>query len=252
LRGGSGAKGTKLPDGSITWRQGIFWKWIAPTDLRQTSGILKPRTLQTGITPIGARFIDQRTPEQTVQMIGDPGASVPDVAVDLGIADIYIKDNAQRIVYTGRGLTTDAGRSIASPRTGMTIGGVEPEGKGHAYARKVYPKSGISRTAMDTEVPMSVREIRGKDRVDISERTKEMVEGTYEEPEPVKDTDDYGNEALDELGPEGTYFDETDEFISRFNGEPKKKTAKNRANMRKTQPRRRRDNPPTTLGGMRL
>ena len=123
LRRGAKISGklAKLPEGSIAWRQGIFWKWIAPTDITQVSGIRKPRNLPKGVVPIGARFTDLRKPDETIQMIGDPGASVPDVAVDLGVADIFISDQAQAIRYTGKGEQTNVGTNIPSATQGMTV-----------------------------------------------------------------------------------------------------------------------------------
>jgi len=239
-------KEARLPEGSITWKQGIFWKWIAPTDITQVSGIRKPRNLPKGVVPMGARFTDLRKPAETIQMIGDPGAPVPDVSVDLGVADIRIKDNAQTIQYTGKGEQTNVGELVDSPTQGMTIGRAEPQG--HAYARKVYPAHSVSRTDMATEVGTPVREIRGVDRTQIAEDTQAMLEGTYVEtyeepvaPEPANDS------FSDLVG----LSDEDMEDIFGTGERRHDRQPANRANVRKTKPIRGQDNPPTLLRGLR-
>jgi len=251
----------RLPDGSIAWRQGIFWKWISPQDIRQTSGIRKPRTLRKGITPMGARFTDQRTPDQTIQMIGDSGASVPDVSVDLGVADIYIKDNAQTITYTGKGEQTNVGIGIDSPTKGMTIGGAEA--KGHYYAKRVKERRSVSRTADSQEEPVRGKtSVRGISRPKIAEDTKAMLEGTYEEPvEQVKakvkpqklEGEEYPDLLAAGYGKE-TFFDEDPEWLERLRlGIPKvRKKPVNRTKMSKRKPKRGKDNNATTVGGIRL
>jgi len=221
-------KQARLPEGSIAWRQGIFWRWIPREDY--TTGAAKPRTLPKGVTPIGAQFTDLRKPTETIQMIGDPGASVPDVAVDLGVADIFISDQAQTIRYTGKGLKTDVGVGVPGPAQGMTVdGGAEP--KGHAYARKVYPASSVSRTDVSKEEPVrgGVREIRGKDRVDISRQMEEMQDADYS-------------------GILGFSDKDADDIFG--TGERRQKKSVNRVRTKRAQPRRGRDNP-TTLGGVR-
>lgn len=107
----------KIPSGSIAWKQGLFWKYIPPPWNQQ-----KPITVKN--PPIGARFIGEKTPDKTIQMIGKPGAKVPkSVTVDLGVVDIKIEDYGQRIGFSGRGLETVTGHSIPGATTGMSIPG---------------------------------------------------------------------------------------------------------------------------------
>ena len=185
----------------------MFWKWIPKEDWMNRTG-RKPRTLRRGVTPIGARFIDRRLPTETVQMIGDPGTVVPNVSVDLGVADIFVKDNAQTIIYTGGGEQTNVGIGVDSPTMGMTIGGAEP--KGAYYSKQVYPRRSISRTADSKELPprTASAELQGINRPQIAEDTEAMLEGTYEEPVTVKpepDKDDFSDlvsisdDAMDEI-----------------------------------------------------
>ena len=96
--------------------------------------------------------------------------------------------------------------------------------------------------------PTSVRQVRGKDRVDIDERTEEMVEQTYEEPAPAEDTGDFNYEALDELGDFGAFGDEDPNWLR---DKPKKVAKKpvDRVKMRRTLPRR--GSNPTMLRGLR-
>lgn len=190
-------------------------------------------------------------------MIGDSGASAPDVSVDLGVADIRITDNAQAITYTGKGEQTNVGKTIDMPTQGMTIG--EAEVKGHAYARQIYPKHSVSRTDMDTEVQTPIREMRGKDRVGITEQTESILDDAYEEPAPkpvpaklppkreddISDLVSLTEEDLDEL----SGVSEAD--IWGEEPERPKKVSKNRVRQKRTQPIRGRDNP-IMLGRIRL
>jgi hypothetical protein len=232
----------RLPEGSITWRQGIFWKWIPREDY--TTGAAKPRTLPKGVIPMGAIKTDLRKPDETIQMVGDPGASVPDVDVDLGVSDVFIRDNAQTITFGGKGLKTNVGEGIDDPAKGMTIDGSGVPAKGHAYARKVYPKHSVSRTAITDESAEPVRgggirEVRGKDRVDISER----IEDEGEQEAYVKDTElpdlieaGYGDEQYFDEAPEGAYFDEDPNWLKRNAQSKKNKKTKNRTSLTKTEP----------------
>ena len=235
----------RLPVASVAWRQGMFWKWIPQDDFKDGA---KPRTLPKGVEPIGAKFTDLRTPQETIQVIGDAGASVPDFRIDLGKTDIFITDRAQMIRYAGRGDQTDVGVRIPDNGQGMTVNG-DGAVKGHAYARQVYPKSSVSRTDMDTEVQTPIREIRGADRTAITEQTKEIPVET----EPVEfgitksevDTDDFTHEGLSELGAFGTFGDEDPNWLS-----PQKPVSRPR--MKRARPRRGYDSPPpTVVRGMR-
>lgn len=242
-------KEAKLPSGSIAWKQGAFWKYIPPPYDQP-----KPITLARGITPMGARFTDLRTTKETIQKIGESDAVVPDkVSADLGITDLFISNQAQDIDFTGGGLQTDVGERIPTTAQGMSVNGAEP--KGHYYAKPIKERHSVSRTADSKEIPersAGTLKDEGINRPQIAEDTEAMVEGTYEEPEPVAETDDFNYEALDELGPEGSFFDESEEFIRRFNGESKNTSQpKNRAKMKRIQPKRGRDIPPTMMGGIR-
>jgi hypothetical protein len=109
----------KVPKGSIAWRQGVVWKYIPPPWTQE-----KPISLKQA--PLGAKT-GGRTPKETIQMIGQPGSPVPrTVSVDLGIADILIEDYGKRITFTGHGLETSVGHSMAGPTRGMSLTGVTP------------------------------------------------------------------------------------------------------------------------------
>lgn len=116
-------KRTKVPQGSIAWRQGLFWKFIPPPWNQK-----KPITLRT--PPEGAKYVNARSPSQTIQMIGKSDAVVPKSAsIDLGVVDILIKDYGKIILFKGKGLETSVGQS-GSRTTGMSIvAGVSARGK---------------------------------------------------------------------------------------------------------------------------
>lgn len=190
-------------------------------------------------------------------MIGDPGASVPDVSVDLGVADIFIKDNAQSISYTGKGEQTNVGELVDSTTSGMTIGG---DGINRPSMTDYKPPSSVSRPHITktSEEPVrggGVREVRSeKDRVYIKERTEDLLAGVEPEPpvlsvtDKTGETDDFDYPALDELGALGTFGDEDPNWLRQNNT----KKPVNRVRHKRTQPRRGRDNPPTTVMGMRI
>jgi len=115
-----GKKVYKIPDGSIAWRQGLFWKYI-PSPWSQA----KPITLK--YPPIGAKAIYEKTPQKTIQMIGKPKAKVAkSVSIDLGVVDIKIDNYGKAISFTGKGLETIAGGSVASTTKGMSIPATAP------------------------------------------------------------------------------------------------------------------------------
>ena len=217
----------------------MFWKWIPREDY--ITGAAKPRTLPRGVTPIGARFTDQRTPDTTIQMIGDPGASVPDVDVDLGVSDIFIRNQAQDITFGGSGLMTNVGEGVDSPAMGMTVNG--GAGISRPAMTDYYPPHSVSRPAIaKTDEPLSGEiAVRGINRPKIAEDTRKMVEETYEEPlaaEPEEilakpktatSEDDFSD--LIELS--GSDMDD----IFGTSERPKKRPV-NRVRMRSKQPRR--------------
>jgi len=210
----------------------MFWKWLPPPWTQA-----KLLTLRRGITPMGAIKTDLRTPQETVQKIGEPKSPVPEsLSADLGIADLEITNYGQNIQYTGKGLETNVGERVDSPTKGLSV---PSKGIGHAYAREIYPARSISRTAMAKEAPSRkavVPKMQGISRPEITKRTKEMEEGIYEEPEP--------SDGL------GTFIDETPEFWNRFNN-----PVINRPRMSKRLPNRRgrRDESHLQImGGIRL
>ena len=228
---------TRIPEGSIAYKKGLFWKWIPPEDFR--NGV-KPRTLPRGISPIGADLSGGNSPYTTIQRIGKSEAIVPErISVDEGVADAFITGGGTKIAYSGKGRQTDVGSRDPSTTMGMTVNG-DGEVKGHAYARQVYPKSSVSRTDMDTDVQTPTREIRGVDRTAITERTNEMpIEPV--ETEPVEeDTDAFDYAALDELGALGAFADEDTNWLN------SQKTV-SRPRMKRSRPRRGHDSPPPTV-----
>jgi len=252
----------RLPGNSVTWRQGMFWKWIPREDFKDG---VKPRTLPRGLTPIGAKFTDLKTPQETVQVIGATGIPVPDFRVDLGKTDISITDQAQTIRYTGKGERTNVGSRIPNTTQGMTVDG-GAEAKGHAYAKPVKERNSVSRTADSQEEPVRGRtSVRGISRPKIADDTKAMLEGTYEEPElePAKISSKLKLQGLeDEEYPEllatgygkGTYFDEDPEWLGRLEPsimETRKKTT-NRTKASRQKPKRGKSNNIIIVGGVRL
>jgi hypothetical protein len=247
-----------VPQGSIAWRQGIFWKYIPPPFTQD-----KPITLPKGRTPIGAKFTDLRTPEQTIQMIGESRARVPDrISVDKGVVDIFIKDGGKSIEFAGKGLTTNVGERIDDPAKGMSV--PSARARGHAYARKVYPKHSVSRTAITEDTKEPVRgetSVSGINRPKIAEDTRAMVEGTYEEPELEREpvaVKTEPKEGYPELLATGygkeTYFDEDPEWLESL--EPSilntSKKPVNRVKIGKKKARRAENSPPTSVKAVRL
>ncbi len=137
---GGGATGQrKVPEGALAWKQGIFWKYI-PAPWTNS----KPKTLPRGTVPIGAR-VGGRTPAETIQIIGEPGARVPQaVSVDLGVVDIYIF-NGRDIRFSGRGEQTDVGESLSETGTGMSIPAVARDFGHHRQTRHSVSKTSTSK-----------------------------------------------------------------------------------------------------------
>ncbi len=241
LRGRKGGKVAKIPDGSIAYKKGMFWKWIPPDDF--VDGV-KPRTLPRGVSPIGADLSGGNSPYTTIQMIGTSGARVPErISVDEGVTDAFITNYGTKISYGGKGEDTNVGERLPTTTKGMTVNG-DGAVKGHAYARKVYPKHSVPRTAITDEStePIrggGVREVRNKmDRPYIEENTAELLEQSHEE-----ETEDFGYEALDELGGYGEFGDEDPNWLGQGNqARKKKKKIVNRIKHKKIQ-NSRTDNP---------
>lgn len=91
-----------------------MWYYIPPPyDMKDAIPLDAP--------PIGARFTDSRSPYETIQMIGDPGATVPrEVVKDLGWADIRILDG-HRIEFVSGGLKTNVGTRIPKTTKGIEM-----------------------------------------------------------------------------------------------------------------------------------
>jgi len=179
-RGAGSGEESRLPVGSLTWRQGALWKWIPPEDFVNGA---KPRTLPRGATPAGAR-IGGQTPQETLQVLGDSGAIVPDIQIDLGKTDAFITGQGRVIQFSGRGGQTNVGERIPSAMQGMSVGsgyGISrPEAAiGKAKKRQngvTRPEAGESGAFLDEE-PGWLTNLdrpvtsRGKSRVSVRKRT---------------------------------------------------------------------------------
>lgn len=207
----------------------------------------KPRTLPRGVSPIGADLSGGNSPYTTIQRVGRSDAVVPErITIDEGVVDSTISLQGSKIEYSGGGLKTDVGKRVAGTTRGMSVSDVPA--KGHAYATDDFEPHSVSRprTALTTEEPVrGTRElkVKGKSRVEITKRTKEMLEKP----------DDFNYEALDELGPIGSFGDEDLGWLRRGARKKKKKEKKpvNRVKSKRTKPVRGRDDNMTTLGGVR-
>jgi len=162
-------------------------------------------------------------------------------------------------------LETNVGTGVDSTAQGMSVNGA---GISRPDITDYKPPSSVSRPHIaKTKEPVrgrGMREIRGKDRVEIAERTKEMQEGAYEETEPVEPKQEayIKDEELPDIlqvgeddeiyfdeAPQGAYFDESlgdslEPPILRRKKKPVNRTRLNRNY------RRGGDNP-TTLRGLR-
>jgi hypothetical protein len=115
-----------FPAGTITWKQGMFWKVIPPPyDKDRPISMFDPPkdAVNTDVTGEGTAY-------KTLQILGD---KVPkDVRVDLGWTDVYITTDIEtkkpRIQYLQGGLETNVGSREPSNYKGMTITG-EPSSK---------------------------------------------------------------------------------------------------------------------------
>lgn len=229
----------RLPDGSVTWKQGMFWKWIPREDFQDGA---KPRTLPKGVAPIGAKNTGLRTPQETVQVIGE--GEVPDFRVDLGKVDLTISNQAQTIAFAGGGANTNIGERIDSTLAGMTVGTSEP--KGHAYARKVFPAHSVSRTAItdDTDKPTRRRSELHELRPGIQDDDdSELV--TDDELFTVESDTKVMNPFTGKMEQPGSFGDEI--------RHGKKRKSVNRNRVSKSHPvRGRRTDTPSEIGGIRL
>ena len=103
-----------LPQGTIAFKMGAFWKYIPPPWTSR-----KILTLARGIAPLGAD-VRGTTPQQTLQIIGKPMAKVPEsISADIGITDVHIFNRGGSIEFA-RGLKTNVGKSIDSNTRGIS------------------------------------------------------------------------------------------------------------------------------------
>jgi len=102
----------KLKEGTICWKQGIWWKIIPPP-----YSILKPISSKT--PPSGVVRL-KGTPQQTLTFIG---GVIPfkDVSFDLGVVDGFIDVKTKTINFTGKGMKTDVGSRIPDSGQGLSI-----------------------------------------------------------------------------------------------------------------------------------
>lgn len=122
--GGKDDKEVELPSGTILWKQGLFWRAIAPPYRNTRPMVLKQ-------PPKGARYTYESGPgsaRRTLQVLG--GIPPRNVDVDLGWADIHIRGDKNRIWmnFTSGGEQTNVGMRSGSPTAGMTVTGA-PTGR---------------------------------------------------------------------------------------------------------------------------
>lgn len=124
-----GKERVEIPSGSITWRQGLYWKYIPPP-----FDIDKPITLRqppVGATKTGAT--GKRSAYETIQIIGKPKVAVPErVSVDLGWTDIFVTDYGTKIAFESGGEKTDVGKGMPSPTRGLSVGGAVSKIRGES------------------------------------------------------------------------------------------------------------------------
>jgi len=110
-------KEVQLPEGTIAFKMGTFWKYMTPPWTQR-----KFLTLPKGAVPAGAINTGLRSPYQTIQVIGKPRAEVPEtISADIGIADIEIYDYGRSIRFAGRGTLTNVGERLESSTKGISI-----------------------------------------------------------------------------------------------------------------------------------
>jgi hypothetical protein len=113
LGGGSGSASPTVPNGSLVWKRGIFWKALAPP-YKQS----KPVTLRN--MPRGAYNGD--TAQDTLQIIGNSRTAIPNrIYIDEGIVDYFITGNGKSVEFSGKGENTNVGTRLSSFTRGMSI-----------------------------------------------------------------------------------------------------------------------------------
>lgn len=113
-----------LPAGTIVWKQGLFWRAVAPPYKAE-----RPMVLER--PPLGARNTDDSGPgsaRRTLQVLG--GLPPRNVDVDLGWVDIHIRGAEDQIWmdFSSGGERTNVGIRSPSTTAGMTVRGA-PEGR---------------------------------------------------------------------------------------------------------------------------
>lgn len=120
-----------VAQGAIVFKMGFLWKSLPPPWLQD-----KLTTLKKGEVPAGADT-SGRTPEETIQVIGEPPYEVPEtISIDLGVVDAEIYNYGKNIRFS-YGLYTDVGESLESPTVGLSIPSVF-EDKRPVVRRKAY------------------------------------------------------------------------------------------------------------------
>jgi len=109
---GLGKKKRKWPPGTFTWRQGLFWKVVDPTQEKPLTFKNPPPGVRKLATGLGSA-------QKTAQFIGE---RVPiTISVDLGVVDIFADAEKEQIRFEGGGLETDVGKRHPSKTKGMSV-----------------------------------------------------------------------------------------------------------------------------------
>jgi hypothetical protein len=211
----------QIPPGSIAWKKGIFWKYVPPPYNQ-----LKPVTLAKGVSPVGADLSGGNSPYTTIQKIGESTSPVPSkLSTDDGVVDVFVSGGGTSIQFVGKGEQTNVGKRIASTTQGMSVEDGEDDGGGSTGISRpdmtdYYPEHSVSRphivkTGVEPVRNGSARETQGKDRVDITERTEQMLSvdsGDYEDYEATA-TAKAGSAKPKRKREDTPYFDEDPEWL---------------------------------------
>lgn len=123
----------KYPDGTITWKMGVFWKIIPPP-----YNLEKP--INSKSPPVGVK-VRKGTPQQTLTFIGGK-LPFKNVSFDLGVVDGFIDVKKKRIIFSGEGEKTNVGLRLPSATKGLALQAVS--------RRKVYPVKKKNKKPMRT------------------------------------------------------------------------------------------------------
>jgi hypothetical protein len=109
--------GVVYPEGTVVWKQGLYWKIIPPPyDVKKP---LSSRTPPEGVT------VTEGTPQETLTFIGGV-VPAENISFDLGVTDGFIDVANRRIVFTGYGEETKVGLRMPEPTRGLTMRHVAP------------------------------------------------------------------------------------------------------------------------------